>query len=79
MEQQAPSFEEVAALVDTLSASDKLRLIERVTSTLRHELTDLPKPISELEWADFLKATYGILADDPIRRWPQCDLCSTGI
>ena len=69
--QQQTSFEDVAALVDNLSPLDKLRLIERVTSTLKRDLPQEPRLISELPWPEFLEATYGILADDPIKRWPQ--------
>jgi hypothetical protein len=69
--QQQTSFEEVAALVDKLSSLDKLRLIERVTSTLKRDVLQDATVTPQEDWATFLERTAGILADDPIKRWPQ--------
>jgi len=51
----AMSFEEIAALADQLSAIEKIRLVERLTTGLEQQLAnEKPKPRRSL---------YGILAD----------------
>lgn len=64
-------FDQLAAQVEQLSVQDRLRLIERLTSTLQRDLGAVPAPAAPDDWHAALHATYGILADDPIRRWPQ--------
>jgi len=48
-------FEEALALVDKLSALDKVRLLEKLASTLEQDLTEIqPEPLESLYglWAD---------------------------
>ena len=47
--------------VDQLPPADKWRLVNHILRTIEHEQR---KP--ESDWQQALKATYGILADDPI-------------
>ncbi len=67
------SFDEIASQVDRLSMQDKLRLMERLTVTIRHEIEAGGSAAAPSDWNKSLQSTYGILADDPIQRWPQGD------
>ena len=69
----AASFDEIVSQVDRLSVQDKLRLMERLTATIRHEIQTGASAAASSDWSKSLRSTYGILADDPIRRWPQGD------
>ena len=71
MEKQAVHVEGIMALVDDLSTLDKLRLMEQLASTLKRDLAEEQKPEPKSDWATFVEETAGILADDPIKRWPQ--------
>ena len=57
--------ETLFAQVQKLSLSERLRLIELLAATLKTEID------RQTDWHTALKATYGILADDPIERPPQ--------
>ncbi len=63
------AYQEIAELAEQLPKADKARLIKHLSGLLRHEI-ELESP-SEMSWHEFLNATYGILADDPIQRWDQ--------
>jgi hypothetical protein len=52
--------------VDQLPPADKWRLVNHILRALEQEQR---KSLSD--WQQALKATYGILADDPIERPPQ--------
>jgi hypothetical protein len=54
--------------IDQLPTSEKWRLVNHILQTLEHEQRKSDN------WQDKLKATYGILADDPIERPPQLPL-----
>ena len=62
-------FEQLAAQVEQLSIQDKLRLMERLSVTLRRELE--VEAFQRMPWPEFIDRTAGILADDPIERPPQ--------
>jgi len=62
------NFETLFEQVQKLSPSQRLRMMELLTVTLQ---TDL---IRQTDWHTALRATYGILADDPIERPPQLPL-----
>ncbi|MBL8153973.1 MAG: hypothetical protein JNM70_07300 [Anaerolineae bacterium] len=61
-------FEALFEQVQKLSVSQRLRMMELLAATLQ---TDL---VREEDWHTALRATYGILADDPIERPPQLPL-----
>lgn len=67
------SFDEIASQVDRLSMQDKLRLMERLTATIKHDIEVGENTVTSSDWHQSLQAAYGILADDPIQRWPQGD------
>lgn len=54
--------------VERLPAEEKWQLVRHVLRSLEHEQTT---PSPQQDWHTFLRATYGILADDPIQRWDQ--------
>lgn len=67
----APPFEQLATQIEQLSVQDKLRLMERLTLALQRDLE--VEAFRRMPWDEFIERTAGILADDPIRRWPQGD------
>ena len=64
------TFERLVAYAAALSPAEKVQLVQAVMATLQDDLVD-EEPASD--WHTFLQETYGILADDPIQRWPQGD------
>jgi hypothetical protein len=65
-------YEETITLADRLSVAEKLRLLEYVSSALRHDLE--VEAFKRMPWNEFLDKTAGILADDPIARPEQLRL-----
>jgi len=65
-------YDEVVTLADRLSLAEKARLMEHLSSTLRHDLESLD--FQRMSWHEFIEHTAGILADDPIERPPQLPL-----
>lgn len=63
------TLDKLLAEVEQLSSSDKWRLVNHVLRALEQE-----QHASSTDWKTALKATYGILADDPIERPPQLPL-----
>ena len=61
-------IEQLLAEIDQLPHSDKWRLVNHLLQSLEH---DQRQPT---DWKTALKATQGILADDPIERPPQLPL-----
>lgn len=55
--------------IDQLPHTEKWRLVTHILQSLEQE----PRQI-ENDWKQAIKATYGILADDPIERPPQLPL-----
>ena len=64
-----PQFDQLITQVEQLSVQDKLRLIERLTTTLQRDLE--VEAFQRMPWHEFIERTAGILADDPIERPPQ--------
>ena len=62
------TFEILFEQVQKLSPTERLRMMELLAVTLQ---TDL---VRQTDWHSALRATYGILADDPIERPPQLPL-----
>lgn len=62
------TFEALFEHLQRLSLNERLRMAELLISTVQ---TDLEMPD---DWQAELRATYGILADDPIERPPQLPL-----
>lgn len=65
-------YDEVVTLADRLSLAEKARLMEHLSSALRHDLESLD--FQRMSWHEFVERTAGILADDPIERPPQLPL-----
>ena len=63
------AYQTIVELADQLPPAEKARLIEHLSAALRHEF--LEQPQRDLTWHEFLQATYGVLADTPIKRWDQ--------
>jgi hypothetical protein len=59
------TFEILLQQAQKLSPLERLRLVELLSVTLQADF------IRQTDWHTALKATYGILADDPIDRPPQ--------
>ena len=59
------AFETLFEQVQKLSTAQRLRMLELLAATLQ---TDF---VQQTDWHTALKATYGILADDPIERRQQ--------
>lgn len=62
------NFESLFEKVQQLSIAERLRMMELLAATLKPEL------VRPMDWHAALRATYGILADDPIERPPQLPL-----
>lgn len=62
------TFEALFEQVQSLSTAQRLRMMELLAVSLQSEVA---RPT---DWHIALKATYGILADDPIERPPQLPL-----
>jgi hypothetical protein len=45
---------------------DKAQLLEYLSASLKHDLTT--EAYKHMPWEEFVKLTYGSLADDPIER-----------
>jgi hypothetical protein len=61
-------MQEIFELVDQLPRDKKRQLLRRLKQSLDEQKTS---SVSTRRWRDSLRATYGILADDPIVRPPQ--------
>lgn len=62
-------YEEVAQLTENLTLAEKVRLIEHLSASLKHELEI--EAYKHMPWEQFVDLTYGSLADDPIERGEQ--------
>ncbi|MCB9450916.1 MAG: hypothetical protein H6672_05720 [Anaerolineaceae bacterium] len=62
------TMRELLKAMDQLPAADKWHLVRHLLHTLEYEQTG---PVASSDWHEFLRATYGILRDTPIRRWEQ--------
>lgn len=59
-------YEEALQLTSRLSLAEKVRLLEHLSSSLKHDLKI--EAYKYIPWEQFLDLTYGSLADDPIER-----------
>jgi hypothetical protein len=62
-------YDDVSQLADQLSLIEKVRLLEHLSAALKQELES--EAFKKMPWHEFIERTAGILADDPIQRWPQ--------
>ena len=62
------TFETLFEQVQKLAPTQRLRMMELLAATLKADF------VRQTDWHTALKATYGILADDPIERPPQLPL-----
>lgn len=59
-------YEEALQLTSRLSLAEKVRLLEHLSTSLKHDLET--EAYKHIPWEQFLDLTYGSLADDPIER-----------
>lgn len=59
-------YEEAVQLTNRLSLVEKAQLIAYLSTALKHDLET--EAYKNMPWEQFIDATYGILADDPIER-----------
>jgi len=62
-------YDEVVGKADQLSLAEKMRLMEHLSTAMRHDLE--VEAFRRMPWQEFIERTAGILADDPIERPPQ--------
>lgn len=66
------AYDEIVSKADRLSVAEKVRLLEHLSTVLRHDLE--VEAFQRMPWQEFIERTAGILADDPIVRPPQLPL-----
>jgi hypothetical protein len=59
-------YDEALQLTHQLTLVEKARLLEHLSTALKHDLE--AEAYKNMPWEQFIDATYGILADDPIER-----------
>ncbi len=59
-------YEEAVQLANRMTVIEKVRLLEYLSMTLKHDLE--LEAYRHIPWEQFLDLTYGSLADDPIER-----------
>lgn len=59
-------YEQVALLAEQLSLAEKVRLLERLSSAVKHDLE--LEAYKHIPWEQFLNLTYGSLENDPVER-----------
>ena len=59
-------YEEAVHLTSKLSVAEKVRLLEYLSTSLKHELEI--EAYKHIPWEEFLDLTYGSLSDVPIER-----------
>lgn len=62
-------YEAIVVAADQLSLADKARLLEHLSTELRHSLE--VEAFRRMPWQEFVSKTAGILSNDPIERPPQ--------
>ncbi|HEX3053198.1 MAG TPA: hypothetical protein VHP83_21245 [Aggregatilineaceae bacterium] len=62
-------YDQVVTLTDQLSLVEKVRLLEHLSTGLKHDLE--VEAFRRMPWHEFIERTAGILADDPISRGEQ--------
>lgn len=63
------TYEEAIQVAGQLTMAEKIRLIEYLSATLRHDLE--VEAYKKMPWHEFIEHTAGSLADSPIERPPQ--------
>ena len=59
-------YEEAIQLTSRMTVVEKVRLLEHLSTALKHDLE--LEAYKHIPWGQFLDLTYGSLADDPIER-----------
>ena len=59
-------YEEAVRATRRLTLAEKVRLLEHLSTALKHDLET--EAYKHIPWDQFLDLTYGSLADDPIER-----------
>ncbi len=62
-------YDEIVSKADRLPLAEKARLLEHLSTSMRHDLE--VEAFKRMSWHEFVDHTAGILADDPIERPPQ--------
>ena len=62
-------YDDVIILADRLTLAEKVRLMEHLSTSLKHDLEI--EGYKHITWEQFINLTYGSLADDPIERGDQ--------
>ncbi len=65
-------YEEAVSKADQLTLAEKVRLLEHISASMRHDLE--VEAFKRMSWREFVDNTAGLLADDPIERPPQLPL-----
>jgi hypothetical protein len=60
------NYDQVLKLTSHMTLAEKVRLIEHLSTELRHDLET--EAYKTMPWEQFIDLTYGSLADDPIER-----------
>lgn len=60
------SYDEAVQLTNRLTLVEKVRLLEHLSTSLKHDLE--VEAYKHIPWEQFIDLTYGSLADDPIER-----------
>ena len=59
-------YEELMILAERLTVVEKVRLLEYLSTSLKHDLEF--EAYKHIPWEQFIELTYGSLADVPIER-----------
>jgi len=59
-------FDEALQLTERMNLVEKVRLLEHLSTSVKHDLEI--EAYKHIPWEQFLDLTYGSLADDPIER-----------
>ncbi len=60
------TYDQVIQLTSHMTLAEKARLLEHLSTSLRHDLET--EAYKHMPWEQFIDLTYGSLADDPIER-----------
>ena len=75
MDVSTPTLEQVLAQAQALSSLDKVRLVERLFSSIERDMEALSNAEADSarirRWQATVERTAGALADDPLERPPQ--------
>ncbi|MBL8155283.1 MAG: hypothetical protein JNM70_13955 [Anaerolineae bacterium] len=60
------NYEDAIQLTNRLTLTEKVLLLEHLSSVLRHDIET--EAYRHMPWEQFIDLTYGSLSDDPIER-----------